>query len=258
MDTLQFAATKIQPPRLRSTRIARPRLDGALAAALGRRRVMLLAAPAGFGKTSLLAAQIAQLPPGTALAWVSLDEDEDAPRLFACLTAALEPHDLPWRSAPAALAAQIGADEAGAKRAVTELLNALAGAEVAHGVIVLDDLHRVQSPQVHTLLDALIERLPPQWLLVLATRVEPPLALARWRVADELAELPQDELRFRSDEAQALLAAEADGAALGGRAAELLERTQGWPAGLRLCLAALRTRKSCSSAGMSSSTSLAR
>jgi LuxR family maltose regulon positive regulatory protein len=242
VDTLHFAATKIQPPRPRSTRIPRPRLDGALAAALGRRRVMLLTAPAGFGKTSLLAAQIAQLPPGTALAWVSLDEDDDPSRLFACLATALEPCDLPWRSAPAALAAQVGDDGAGAKRAVAELLNALAGAEVAHGVIVLDDLHRVQSPQVHALLDALLERLPPQWLLVFATRVEPPLALARWRAADEVADLQQDDLCFRADEAAALLAAEADSEALGSRLAELVERTQGWPAGLRLCIAALRTR----------------
>ena len=241
MDPLRFATTKIQPPRPRSTRIARPRLEGLLAAALGRRRVVLIAAPAGFGKTSLLAAQIARLPPGTALAWVSLDEDDDPPRLFACLAAALEPCDLPWRSAPAALAAQVGDDGAGTKRAVTELLNALAGAELAHGVIVLDDLHRVQSPQVHTLLDALIERLPPQWTLVLATRVEPPLALARWRAADELAELQQDDLRFNADEAAELVAAE-EGDALDGRLAELVERTQGWPAGLRLCLAALRTR----------------
>jgi LuxR family maltose regulon positive regulatory protein len=242
--TLRFAVTKIQPPRPRSTRIARPRLDGALAAALGHRRVVLLIAPAGFGKTSLLAAQIAALPAGTALAWVSLDEDDDAPRLFACLAAALEPHDLPWRSAPAALAAQIGADAGGAgtRRAVTELLNALAGAEAAHGVIVIDDLHRVQAPQVHALLDALVERLPPQWLLVLSSRVEPPLALARWRAADELAELQQDQLRFSPDEAAALLAAEDAGGELAARAEELIARTHGWPAGLRLCIAALRTR----------------
>jgi LuxR family transcriptional regulator, maltose regulon positive regulatory protein len=250
VDTPRYAATKIQPPRPRSARIARPRLDGALAAALGRRRVFLLVAPAGFGKTSLLAAQIAALPEGTALAWVSLDEDDDAPRLYACLAGALEPHDLPWRSAPEALATQVGDEGEGTRRAVAELLNALAGAEAPHGVIVLDDLHRVQAPQVHTLLDALIERLPPQWLIVLATRVEPPLALARWRAADELGELQQDDLRFREDEARALFAAEHDGASggdsggepLAGRIAELVERTQGWPAGLRLCLAALRTR----------------
>jgi LuxR family maltose regulon positive regulatory protein len=240
MDALSFAATKIQPPRPRATRIARPRLEAAFEAALGDMRVVLLLAPAGFGKTSLLG-QCARVPEGGALAWVSLDEDDDTPRLFACLAAALEPFDLPWRSAPGALRAQVGDDGAGAQRAVAELVNALAGAEVTRGVIVLDDLHRVQSPPLHRLLDALIERLPPHWTLVLSSRVEPPISLARWRAAGELLDIGQEQLRFDDAEAAALLRAEA-APALDGRVDEILARTQGWPAGLRLCLAALRDR----------------
>ena len=119
------------------------------------------------------------------------------------------------------------------------VLGARAAADTPRGVIVLDDLHRVVSTQVHALLETLIERLPAQWTLVLASRTLPPLPLARWRAAGELAEFTQEELRFTSAEAAALLAA--DGAAP-ERAAELIERTQGWPAGLRLCLAALRAR----------------
>ena len=254
MDALRFASTKIQPPRLRSARIARPRLEARLRDALLQRRVVLLLAPAGFGKTCALAAQFelgnesrgASLP-GTALAWVSLDEDDDAQRLFACLVAALEPFDLPWRTAPEALLAQLGESEAGARRAVTELVNALAATEVPHGVIVLDDVHRVQTPEVHALLDRLIERLPAHWTLVLSTRAEPPLALARLRVADELAEFGQLDLRFDTDEANVLasvgngVTASVDDVVM-RRIAELYERTQGWPAGLRLCLAALRSR----------------
>lgn len=240
MDAVSFAATKIQPPRPRAARIARPRLEAAIEAALGTMRVVLLMAPAGFGKTSLLA-QCAHVPEGGALGWVSLDEDDDTRRLFACLAASLEPYDLPWRSAPEALGAQVGDEGAGAQRAVAELVNALAAAEVTRGVIVLDDLHRVQSPAFHRLLDALIERLPPRWTLVLATRVEPPLSLARWRAAGELMDIGQEQLRFDADEAAALVRAEA-GHALDARADELLARTQGWPAGLRLCLAALRNR----------------
>ncbi|HEY9064148.1 MAG TPA: LuxR C-terminal-related transcriptional regulator [Burkholderiaceae bacterium] len=252
MDALRFASTKIQPPRLRSARIARPRLESRLREALRQRRVVLLLAPAGFGKTCALAALLEPLEdppaaPANALAWVSLDEDDDPQRLFACLTAALEPFDLPWRTAPEALIAQLADGEAAARRAVAELVNALAATDVAHGVIVLDDLHRVQTPALHGLLDALIERLPAQWTLVLSTRAEPPLALARLRVADELAEFGQHDLRFDADEANALAlghfaAASGEAAAVGGRIAELFERTQGWPAGLRLCLAALRSR----------------
>ena len=239
METrLRFAATKIQPPRARSSRIARPALDAALLPALQQARVVLLLAAAGFGKTSALAAQLPRLPAGTAVAWVSLDEDDDAQRLYACLAAALESHDLPWRTAPEALALQ-AADAAGGglQRALGELVNALADAEAAQGVIVLDDLHRVPPGPVFALLDMLIERLPPRWTLAIASRVAPPLALARVRAAGELVEFDQDRLRFDADEAAALAAA--DGA--DGRAAELLARTAGWPAGLRLCLAALKT-----------------
>ena len=108
MNATGFATTKIQPPRARSARIERPALDAALGQALRSRRLVLLMAPAGFGKTSALAAQIESLGPGTALAWFSFDEDDDAAHLFAGLAGALEPLDLPWRSAPAALAAQLG------------------------------------------------------------------------------------------------------------------------------------------------------
>ena len=248
MDHLRFASTKIQPPRLRSARVARPQLEARLREALLQRRVVLLLAPAGFGKTCALAAQFEQggaRLAGCALAWVALDEDDDPQRLFACLVGALEPFDLPWRTAPEALLGQLGESEAGARRAVADLVNALAATDVPHGVIVLDDLHRVQAPGVHALLDALIERLPPQWTLVLSTRAEPPLALARLRVAGELAEFTLHDLRFDAAEAGALAAGE--GAApsdpvLAARVAELFERTQGWPAGLRLCLAALRAR----------------
>ena len=261
MDALRFASTKIQPPRLRSARIARPRLEPRLRDALQQRRVVLMLAPAGFGKTCALAALFEPDAPHptassqpSALAWVSLDEDDDPQRLFACLVAALEPFDLPWRTAPEALIAQLAEGETARRRAVAELVNALDATELPHGVIVLDDLHRVQTPAVHTLLDALIERLPAQWTLVLATRAEPPLALARLRVADELAEFNQHDLRFDADEANALAAAgnnigghrnatvAADEAAAARGVAELFERTQGWPAGMRLGLAASRTR----------------
>jgi hypothetical protein len=234
VPTLPFAATKIQPPRQRRARLARGALEAALAAALGCSRVVLLHAPAGYGKTSLLAALPGLLPPGTPLAWVSLDEDDDEQRFFACLSAALEAHDLPWRIAPEALAGQLGHADDAAGRALTELVHALAGAEVAQGLIVLDDVHRVAGSRVPALLEALIDRLPAHWTVLLASRVLPPLPLARWRAAGELQLFDQERLAFSADEVAALAAA--DGAA--ARAAELYERTRGWPAGLRLLLAA--------------------
>ncbi len=239
MEALRFAATKIQPPRLRAARVARSTLDDALAQAIAQQRVVLLQAPAGFGKTTALAAQVARLPAGWGAAWVSLDSDDDAERLFACLIAALEPFDLPWRSAPEALVGLAGGERADRQRAAAELLNALAEAGVAHGLVIVDDLHRLADDNAFALLAQLVERLPAQWTLVLAGRTAPPLPLARLRAAGELAEFSQDDLRFSADEAAALLAADALPAA---RVGELVERTAGWPAGLRLAQAALRAR----------------
>ena len=241
MDALRFAATKIQPPRQWLARVERPQLDTRIRPALLSHRVVLLQAAAGFGKTSALAAQLALQAEGEALVWVAMDPDDDAERLFACLVAALEGFDLPWRTAPAALVELAGSDSSGLRRAATELLNALAGAEVARGIVVLDDLHRVQQTTTFALLDALLERLPPRWTLLLASRTTPPLALARLRASGELAEFTQEELRFSRDEADAMLGA-ADLPQAQERAEELFERTAGWPAGLRLAAAALRTR----------------
>ncbi|MGA0612108.1 LuxR C-terminal-related transcriptional regulator [Caldimonas sp. KR1-144] len=237
---LRFAATKIQPPRVRAKRLARPQLDAAIDEALPASRVLLLQAPAGFGKTSTLAALVERHAARSA--WISLDEDDDAERLFACLVAALEPHDLPWRSAPDALTRLAGGDAAERRRALDELIDALAAAGDAPGLIALDDLHRVTRPDALALLDALILGLPLGWTLVIGTRTPPALALARLRASGELAEFGQEALRFSPDEARALLDAEAlpqpD-----ERARDLFERTAGWPAGLRLALAALRTRR---------------
>lgn len=175
MDSLRFAATKIQPPRQWTARPL-PALHACIREALPTHREVLLQAAAGFGKTSALAAQLALQAKGEARAWAAMDTDDDAERLFGCLVAALEGLDRPWRTDPAALVDMAGSDNAGLRRAATELLNALAGAEVTRGIIVLDDLHRVQSTTTFALRDALMERPLPHWTLLLASRTMPPLA----------------------------------------------------------------------------------
>ncbi|MBW8844325.1 MAG: hypothetical protein JF607_05055 [Burkholderiales bacterium] len=237
LESPAFARAKIQAPRLRPGLVERPRLEAALGRALVQQRVTLLQAPAGFGKTAALTRQLRQLPDGSALAWVSADEDDDVQRFLACLTAALEPFGLPWRVAPQALATLVQA-ERGLRRAADEIANVLAAAEVPHGLIVIDDVHRLADPQVLMLLEALVERLQPPWGLVLASRSEPDLSLARLRASDELAEFRQVDLRFDEQEVEALMA-QAGYAAGRDRAAELLQRTDGWAVGLRLSLATL-------------------
>lgn len=230
MDS-QIILTKIQPPRQRSGLIPRAGLEVRLAEALLQRPLTLLCAPAGFGKTAALTQQIARLPPGTALAWITADEDDDLHRFLQGLFAALEPFDLPWRAEPDALIAVAVDERADRRAAAAGLVNALAGSEAPRGLIVVDDAHRIEDRSVFDFLGFVLDRLPPQWGLVIASRVDPPLPLARMRARDELAEFRQADLSFTQDEVQALVA--------GGDApdvTQLLARTGGWPAGVRLAL----------------------
>lgn len=230
---MTFARTKIQPPRPRGrTLLPRPRIDGPLAEALAAQRLVLVSAPAGCGKSALLGRQLQQWPDGVALAWVAADAGDDLQRLLECLVAALEPYDLPWRSAPEQLVAASG-DAAGRTRFTAELLNALEAAEVPHGVIVFDDLHRITDDAVHRFLDALIDRLGPRWTVAILTRFDPPLALPRWRAAGELAEFRQEALRWTRDELATWLAAAGTAP---DRLDGLLARTDGWSAGVQLAL----------------------
>ncbi|MES2717699.1 MAG: LuxR C-terminal-related transcriptional regulator [Pseudomonadota bacterium] len=235
-----FALTKIQPPRRRAQLIARPALEQRLAQALATQALVLVSAPAGFGKTAAITRQLDQLPPGTALAWVAADEDDDLGRLAACLVAALEPFDLPWRTSPEALVAMQDGQRATWSVLATELLNALAATEVPRGLVVLDDVHRLADPAIFQWLDALLQHLPPHWCLLIAGRSDPPLALPRLRAQGALAEFRLDDLRFSGDEVAALVQQRAGATGLDRlpqQAQLLLERTQGWPAGLNLALA---------------------
>lgn len=236
---MTFPRTKIQPPRLRvGAWVERAGLQARLGAALFCHRLVLLCAAAGYGKTAALARQIERLPPGTAHAWVAADDGDDLHRLLGCLVAALEPYDPPWRIAPEALVALAASGDARQRHAAAaELLDALDACEVPHGVIVLDDMHRVDDPAVYDFIDLLLERLGPCWTLVVSSRTEPPLALPRHRARGELAEFKQADLQFSRDEVLALATATGLDAALAER---LWQRTAGWPVGLRLALSAAR------------------
>jgi LuxR family maltose regulon positive regulatory protein len=231
---LSFARTKIQPPRPRQgALVLRPTLQQPLVAALNTLPLVLVSAAAGFGKTSALAQSIELLPAGTAVAWVSCDQGDSPLQLFSCLVAALEPYDPPWRTAPEALiAAAAAAEDTPAGRAATqrpmvsELINALDACEVPHGVIMVDDLHRIEHPGVYEFIDRLLERMTRRWTLAIASREMPPIALARLRAAGEVAEFSLDALRFHADETRALATAV-------GLDAE--------PAGLRLALNVMRS-----------------
>lgn len=251
---VNFARTKSLPPRPRAgVLLPRARLQQRLVDAMLSRPLVLVCAPAGFGKTSVLTQSLDALPAGTAVAWVGSDEGDGPLRLFGCLVAALEPYDPPWRVAPDTLiaAAAAGSPDSGqrAQRALAaELINALDACETAHGVIVVDDLHRVDDPAVYAFIDVLLERFTPRWSLVLSSRIEPPLSLARWRARGEVAEFRAADLRLDAQQTNALAtAAGLDDAA----ARSVHERTQGWPAGVQLALGVLRSVPGASLEGMS-------
>ena len=230
-------ATKLYLPHRQPGFVPRPRLvdmlDGARAGGL-----VLVCAPAGFGKTALLGDWARRGE--RQVAWLSLDAgDSDPARFWRHVVAALD------RARPGIagrVAPLLGPPAPPSFEAlVTALINELAAEPVDRDVLlILDDYHLVDSAPVHDSLMFLLEHLPQELHLVLASRADPPLALARLRARGQLAELRAAQLRFTSEEAAALLR-EAAGADLPQDALEALEaRTEGWAAGLQLAALSLR------------------
>jgi LuxR family transcriptional regulator, maltose regulon positive regulatory protein len=230
-------ATKLYVPRPPAGLVARPRLAEALAD--GRAgALVLVSAPAGFGKTALLAGWIRG--EGRPAGWLSLDAGDNDPARF-------------WRHAAAALdpvcpgiSARVGPllgppPPASFQGPVTALINELAGAAGDDEVLlVLDDYHVIEAGAVHASVGFLLEHRPPGLRLVLASRSDPPLPLARLRARGQLTELRAADLRFTVDEAAALLRRAADAELPGGSVAALAGRTEGWAVGLQLVGLSLR------------------
>jgi LuxR family maltose regulon positive regulatory protein len=228
-------ATKLHIPRPRPGFLARPQLTQRLAEGTAR-ELVLVCTPAGFGKTTLLAdwARRGQRP----VAWLSLDEaDNDPVRFWRHAAAALD-GARPGVASPVAGLLQ-GQQSASFQAVAATLVNQLASVADAV-VLVLDDYHLIQAQPVHQSLGFLLEHLPASLRLVVASRVDPPLPLARLRARGQLAELRERDLRFTPEEAAELLRT-AVGAELSDAAVAALEdRTEGWVAGLQLAALSLQ------------------
>jgi LuxR family transcriptional regulator, maltose regulon positive regulatory protein len=208
--------------------VARPRLFARLREGRGR-RLTLLAGPAGFGKSTLLAAWRAQEEAaGRPVAWVSVDEGDDDPVvLWAHVIAALG-LDREGLAATAPLLESV----------LPRLVNALAAAE-GERVLVLDDFHRLSRPAARATVAWFAEHLPATVQLVVASRTDPALPLAALRARGQLLELRADALRFTPEEAEAFLNERLRLALEPADVALLTARTEGWPAGLYLAALSL-------------------
>ncbi|MBN1660530.1 MAG: tetratricopeptide repeat protein [Anaerolineae bacterium] len=239
--------TKLYIPPVRPGWVPRPRLIARLDAGLYR-RLTLISAPAGSGKTTLASGWLARLrsttgddePASRGVAWLSLDSgDSDPARFFTYLVAALDTVDasLAQGIRPLLKVPHLPPIPS----LVTTLINDLA----AHGaplVVALDDYHAVDDLGIHEALGLLVEHLPPTVHLVVITRHDPPLPLSRLRARGQVTEIRQRDLAFSTEEAARFLN-ESMGLGLAPTDIALLEsRTEGWITGLQLAALSMQGR----------------
>ncbi len=234
---------KLRPPRLHSSLISRERLLTRLDAGL-EHQLTLLSAPAGFGKTTLvrawMAARSASLPP---VAWVALDAgDNDSLRFWHYLIAACQAFQEDLGSTALILlrtAQQPPFPRRSLEALLTALLNELARLP-RRGILVLEDYHVITAPGIHQAMSFFIEHLPATLHLILITRADPPLPLARLRAHDDLVELGAAQLHFSREETRAFLRQTPPFLFEETILDRLLARTEGWVTGLRLITLALQ------------------
>ncbi|MCS6847604.1 MAG: LuxR C-terminal-related transcriptional regulator [Anaerolineae bacterium] len=226
--------TKLYKPRVSTAWIERPRLLHALDAGLAR-KLILVDAPAGYGKTTLLAQWLHARPLPSA--WLSLDEaDDDLVTFLSYVALAARTVYADSMSSTAMLpsAAQLPSLDELTNTFINEL-DALPG----ELILVLDDFHLIRSPEIARLMARVAMHPPPTLHLVLATRSDPALPLARMRAADELLEIRAADLRFTSGEARAFISSTLQQPLSEELVHALEDQTEGWPAGLRLALLSL-------------------
>jgi LuxR family maltose regulon positive regulatory protein len=230
-EQLQFLATKVVPPRCQGL-IERPRLLGAISQLSGK-RLVVIKAPAGFGKTSLAAVWFLQLEQhGNAVAWLSIDADDDEPATFLFYVS----HAL-QRAREGVGAAAIDLIHErfmiNPRAIVSSLINDLADLD-NEAYLFLEDYHWVTNPEIDEALAFFLKHAPSNCHVVLTTRTEPSLPLASLRARNQLLEIDASALRFDLRETQDFFELERPGTLVASDIRLLRKKTQGWPAALRI------------------------
>lgn len=230
--------TKIMPPPVSASHLPRERLFSALQRSLVPEcRLVLVCAPAGYGKSSLVSAWVRETSL-TLTSWLSLDAADNDPLTFFSDLAAALARALP--ALPQTLNAMLGSPQGISPQAFAALvINELARLEQPLN-LVLDDYHLIQNQSIHEGVTFLIDFLPANMRVLIATRSDPPLPLHRYRARGQMVELRAADLRFGPDEVPPLMQRLA-GVSLNPNESALLEsRTEGWAAGLQMAALALR------------------
>jgi len=227
--------TKLAAPRRRPERVERARLTKRLARAR-EAALVLVSAPAGFGKTTLLASVLGDAPD---VAWVSLDaRDTDAPRFWLHVLHALEAASAGCASTALTL---LDSGPGALEVIVTSLVNELS-VRSEDLTLVLDDYHLAESREVTDTVALLLEHRPPQLHLVVSTRADPALPLSRFRAGGDLVELRAADLRLTLGEVGTYLNGLHDLGLSVEQVQKLESRTEGWAAALQLAAVSLRGR----------------
>jgi len=230
MDT-SLLATKLHFPLVRHSFVSRPRLVANLNQGF-HSSLTLISGSAGSGKTTLLSEWYAQAGGNVPAAWFSLDErDNDLQGFLAYLSASLDGIQPGLRHNIQAILESPQVPQA--EIILTALINALSTIPTDF-VLVLDDYHVITAPEIHAAVSFLVENMPYQMHLVILTRVDPPLPLARLRSRGKLVELRDRELRFTLEETASFLRQVMQLPVSDAHVASLGARTEGWAAGLQM------------------------
>ncbi len=234
-----FLTTKLAIPRSSTRTIARQALvDRWMSAFESGRKITLLCAPAGYGKTTLMLGLLSAS--NAAVAWLSLDEDDnDTNRFLSYLCAAFQKADVPLSNDLYTLLQDAGFQSPDVL--ITMLIGSIA--EYSKRILlVLDDYHAIRNSKIHTLLQFMLTHQPPNLHIALLSREDPPLPLTRLRMNDMLIELRADELQFTDDDTVHLLHLSPETAHLEASSVKITSLAVGWAAGIKLYALALKNR----------------